>query len=247
MGIMTATNRFEIKYLVETSRFEEIKRAFTGLLVPDANNVDDRGYYNYSIYFDSPDHHAYLEKHEGQSLRVKPRIRFYRAATDDPPIGAFLELKKRNDRTVSKSRLPVPLDLAERLLTSGPVDIEHDRNDPGALGEFLYLTRRFAMLPSVTVLYHRSAYHSPIYPQLRLTFDRGIRCSLRTGMNVPTSAFLYALEPRQMIVEMKFNEFAPELVMQRCRSLGLTQVTFSKFGVSVERCYEMLEPKRQFD
>lgn len=249
MPDMTTTSRYEIKYLVPARRMDEIKRVLGGLLIPDANNVDDQGYYNHSIYFDSPRFDAYMEKHEGQSDRVKPRVRFYRPLIDGPPAAAFLELKKRDNRVIKKERQPVSLDLARQLLTRGPQQLDlgiNGENGPGALGEFIYVSRRYGMVPAVTVLYHRSAYFSPIYPQVRLTFDRGIKCSLRTDMDVLGSSLAYALDPREMIVELKYNNQAPHLLLQRCRALGLTQVTFSKFAIALETSLDPLQQGRYF-
>ncbi len=236
MDLATFTNRFEIKYLVEARRFDEILAAFQGLLIPDPAGVENHGYYNYSIYFDSPRYRFYGEKHEGMQSRVKPRLRLYRSAIDATPSGYFLELKKRFDRIIRKERSKVTRAEAERLLTKGPISIDAKTDSPPALNEFIYARNRFCLLPCVTVLYHRAAFYSRIYPNLRMTFDRGLRCSLLTGLDNPLSAFSYALPPQQMVLELKYSERVPRLVLQRCRELELQQATFSKFAVCLEHC-----------
>ena len=75
MSVNGFTNRYEIKYLVEARRIDEIKAKLAGFFEPDPNAVDGAGYYVYSIYFDSPLHRFYSEKREGQLTRIKPRIR----------------------------------------------------------------------------------------------------------------------------------------------------------------------------
>ena len=47
------TNRYEIKYIVPTRSLAYIRNSLMGLIVPDSFNIGEKGYYNYSIYFDT--------------------------------------------------------------------------------------------------------------------------------------------------------------------------------------------------
>ena len=68
------TNRYEIKYRVPVRRLPEIEREIGDFLIRDVNGDQNGGYYNYSVYFDSPDYRYYTEKREGELTRIKPRI-----------------------------------------------------------------------------------------------------------------------------------------------------------------------------
>lgn len=240
MDWQTYTNRYEIKYVVEARRLPEIQQGLGEFLTLDANADDSQGYFNYSIYFDSPNYHFYTEKREGELVRIKPRIRLYRSALDAPPKGMFLELKGRYDRIVTKRRAPIDRGFAEELLSSSPAEINGHTVDTSALGEFFYLAHRFRLAPCVTVFYHRIAYHGAFYPDVRVTFDREIRCSRATGLDNPEHAFLSALPANLMVLELKYTNKVPRLLLKRIHSLGLQQTSFSKYAVCLESSSDAL-------
>lgn len=235
MNNRTFTNRYEIKYLVEARRQAEIEEGLRGFLEADVNCVHAGGYYNHSIYFDSPDYRYYTEKREGDLVRLKPRIRIYRTERQDQPKAIYIELKGRYDRIVTKSRSPIDRDLAEQFLAKGPVDLQGHTPGHSALDEFVYLAHRFDLAPCVSVLYHRSAFFGAFYPDVRVTFDRVIQCSRRTGLDAPEEAFIGAVPADWLVMELKYNNKVPRMLLQRFNSLGLQQATVSKFALSLER------------
>lgn len=233
----TTTNRYEIKYLVETKRIPEIRREIDGFFGQDVNANDQGSYINHSIYFDSPNYRFYREKSEGELVRIKPRIRMYRPTEDAPPTAIFLELKARYDRIVVKRRAPISLGLAERLLRPGPLQLTTREVENSVIGEFKYLCDRYALRPSVTVLYNRTALNGLYHQNLRFTFDREIRCSLTTELNNSIHALIAALPATQTILELKYNNQISELLLLRLNSLGLQQQTLSKYAIALERCH----------
>lgn len=238
MNSRTFTNRYEIKYLVEARRQADIEEALSGFLVADVNCVHAGGYYNHSIYFDSPDYRYYLEKREGDLVRLKPRLRIYRTERQDRPRGVYIELKGRYDRIVTKRRAPIDMDLAEQFLAKGPVNLNDYRSGDSALDEFVYLVNRFNLAPCVSVLYHRSAFYGAFYPDVRVTFDRVIECSRKTGLDAPEDSFIDAVPANWLVMELKYNDKVPRMLLQRFNSLGLQQSTFSKFATSLERTHD---------
>lgn len=236
----TFTNRYEIKYLVEAHRQAEIEEALSGFLEADANCVHAGGYYNHSIYFDSPDYRYYTEKREGDLVRLKPRIRIYRTERQDRPRGIYIELKGRYDRIVTKRRASIDMDLAEQFLAKDPVNLNDYTSGDSALGEFVYLAQRFDLGPCVSVLYHRSAFFGAFYPDVRVTFDRVIQCSRRTGLDAPEEAFIDAVPANWLVIELKYNDKVPRMLLRRFNSLGLQQATFSKFATSLERTHDAI-------
>ncbi|MHA1599227.1 MAG: polyphosphate polymerase domain-containing protein [Alphaproteobacteria bacterium] len=236
----TYGNRFEIKYVVDTRRLPEIEAGLSDFLEPDPNGNGGQGYYVHSIYFDSPDYRFYTDKIEGELIRVKPRIRCYRSAPNAPPRELFLELKGRFDRVVAKRRTPIDIALANRLLETPAPELNGAAVMPSALAEFNYLCQRYRLSPSVTVLYHRMPFHGAFYPNMRMTIDRAIQCSLSTRLDSPADAFGYALPPDQAIIELKYNEKVSGLLLRRLRSLNLRQQTISKYAISLETCYRQV-------
>ena len=234
------TNRYEIKYLLGAGRLAEVQAALQGYLHLDANGSHDGGYYVHSIYFDSPDMRFLREKYEGELTRVKPRIRTYRSSLDGPPAGIFLELKGRYDRIVEKRRCPIDRSLAKLLLTETPVHPNGWSAKHTVLGEFLYMSHRFRLVPTVSVLYHRTAYFGAFWPNLRVTFDRLVLSSPATGLDAPSEDFVQTIPCSQTVMELKYNDKVPQSLLRRINSLGLQQRSFSKYAVSVERCFRGL-------
>ena len=234
------TNRYEIKYLLGAERLAEVQAALRDYLLLDANGSEDGGYYVHSVYFDSPDLGFLREKFEGQLTRVKPRIRAYRRSLDGAPSALFLELKGRHDRIVQKRRCAIERPFAELLLTQTPVHPNGWSAKHTVLGEFQYMSHRLRLIPTVSVLYHRTAYFGTLWPNLRITFDRLMLCSPATGLATPSQSFMQAVPFGQTVMELKFNDKAPLSLLRQIRSLGLQQRTFSKYAVSVERCYRGL-------
>lgn len=58
----TFTNRYEIKYLTSRARAEKLRDTVGEIFVVDEKAGGRGGYYNYSIYFDSPRYYFYREK-----------------------------------------------------------------------------------------------------------------------------------------------------------------------------------------
>ena len=234
------TNRYEIKYLLDPGRLEEVKAALQDYLRLDANGSHDGGYYVHSIYFDSPDMRFLREKFEGELNRVKPRIRTYRSSMDGAPTATFLELKGRYDRIVQKRRCPIDRSLARLLLTETPVHPNGWSAKHTVLGEFQYMSHRFHLVPAVSVLYHRTAFFGAFWPNLRVTFDRLVLCSPVTSLEAPSDDFLQAIPCSQTVMELKYNDKLPQCLLRRINCLGLQQRTFSKYATSVERCFRGL-------
>ena len=234
------TNRYEIKYLLDAGRLADVQAALKDYLHLDANGSHDGGYYVHSIYFDSPDMRFLREKFEGDLTRVKPRIRTYRSSLDGPPAGIFLELKGRYNRIVEKRRCPIDRSLAKLLLTETPVHPNGWSAKHAVLGEFLYMSHRFQLAPAVSVLYHRTAFFGAYWPNLRITFDRLVLCSPATGLEAPSEDFVQTIPCSQTVMELKYNDKLPLTLLRRINSLGLQQRSFSKYAVSVQRCFRGL-------
>lgn len=234
------TNRYEIKYLLGAGQLADVQAALQDHLRRDANGSHDGGYYVHSIYFDSPDMRFLRQKYEGDLTRVKPRIRTYRSSLDGPSAGLFLELKGRYDRIVQKRRCPIDRSLAKLLLTETPVHPNGWSAKHTVLGEFLYMSHRFQLVPAVSVLYHRTAFFGAYWPNLRITFDRLVLCSPATGLDAPSEDFMQTIPCSQTVMELKYNDKLPLSLLRRINSLGLQQRSFSKYAMSVQRCFRGL-------
>ncbi|CAN0456863.1 unnamed protein product, partial [Ectocarpus fasciculatus] len=107
-----------------------------------------------------------------------------------------------------------------------------------------YLSDRFNLQPCVTVLYHREAFFSDLYKSLRVTFDSGLLCSLATHSEILSESYIHGLPGGETVLEVKYNDQIPKILLSRLNALGLQQRTFSKFAVSLERCFDQFRSRR---
>lgn len=227
------TNRFEIKYPSETSALAEVEALIADYLSPDEAMNGGQGYQVCSVYFDSPDLRFFRDKMEGELTRLKPRLRWYADSLDEAPSAYFLEMKGRYDRIVLKRRAALSRDLAEAILAD-PLSVPDSAiSNSSVLGEFSYMVQRFDLRPLVTVSYHRKPFRGRFHNNLRMTFDRMLRCSLSTSLDAKVSDFRYFLPANRSIIELKYNETVSRYLLQRLNSHGLIQQTFSKYAHSV--------------
>ena len=201
------------------------------------NGEVNQGYYNQSIYFDSHDLAHYREKQEGQNVRVKVRLRAHKKMPDGEPTRYFIELKHRFGAVSKKDRYILDENQAMDVLngrTLPGLTPDHDRqNTDDVPASFYYLSRKSIFQPVVSVLYHRAAYHSKMYPGIRLTYDTGVRASSLISFDSPLSSFYPSLDPRHCVIELKYPSVAPRLLLKRLNELGLQQITLSKYSSAV--------------
>ena len=218
----------------------KIRKSLEGLIMPDSFNVGEKGYYNYSIYFDTSSYKFYREKHEGLLYRVKPRIRFYRNTLDGPISKIFLEFKIKHDRIVKKERTEISKEMMNSILSGDPkFGLKDDSlaNDP-VISRLYSFTKKYYLKPKVVVYYNRSAFYSDLYPNIRLTIDSNIRGSLAVGGDALSDSFSYILPPHFSMIELKYNNKLPKIFISKIQELELRQATFSKYATALEVCTE---------
>ena len=138
---------------------------------------------------------------------------------------------------VAKSRVQIPSDLARTLLGARAHDVDHESLASPVLRRFSYLVQRDKLLPAVCVLYHRNAYRCRFGRSLRITYDTGLQCSLKTNLEVPLSSFTYVLPPNQMVIEVKFRDRIPMWLARTIEHLQLEEISLSKYALAMERCF----------
>lgn len=224
---------YESKFLVETTRAPQIESAIGDLLVPDPHTLGAEGTYNHTIYFDSPAYQAYNRAQAVEHVTVRPRIRAYRTNPCAPAAALYLELKRRFDRVIAKRRTAIDHDLADGLLTGSLSETGNVASMSSVLAEFQYLVQRFGLRPSVSVLYHRSAFFVAPDRDVRVTFDRLVQFGPVNSFEAPIEAFSCALPPDQMVVEVKYGEDVPEDLLDRLDCLGMRPQGFSKYACAL--------------
>lgn len=238
MNSLFVAGRREIKYVLEQDQLKALDKALRPVLELDLNNQNDQGYFNYSIYFDSPSFRFWHEKIEGLSVRVKPRLRVYKSKIDSAPSVYFLELKHRHGHFISKERTRVSKEIAQALIEGEDITAAQlEFSD--ILKKFHYLKRRHNLMAVVCVMYHRFAYAIPIQHRLRITYDTHLQCSRVIGFDTLPEVFSYVEPPGRSIIELKYDKIVPHWINNLCERLQLQQVSYSKYSESMSRAHSV--------
>lgn len=228
--------RHECKYVISEEMAGEIRHHIAPYVQPDrhAAGSDDTSYDITSLYLDSDDLKLFWETEEGRLDRIKLRIRSYDDALQSP---VFLEIKRRSNSLVLKSRARVDRQALASLLSGVrpkvgdlPADQLH------CCEEFAGWMSRWLAQPMVWVRYRREAYEGTYNPDVRITFDRRLVCaSAQSRVEVVPPAHWRDVEPRRVVLELKFDGAHPAWMTRLVRRFQLQRRSFSKYGRSVRR------------
>lgn len=215
--------RHENKYAIDYGQYLCIRARLRAIARQDPHVRDDGTYLIRSIYFDNIDDKALSEKITGSAEREKFRIRYY----NDDLSYVTLEKKQKIKGLCKK---------VETLLSSDEVcdilsgDISFMRDHPSDLVKELYFAMVSQQLrPRVLVSYKREPY---IYGpgNVRVTFDSAIRTTAYSKdytdniHDIPSTD-----DPNMMIMEVKYDDFLPDVIKQIVNEGDIIQQSFSKY------------------
>lgn len=217
--------RHELKYQIRFSDYLAVRQRLRPVMKPDEHVRADGRYMVRSVYFDNAEDKVLREKINGFPKREKFRIRYY---NDDL---SFLVLEKKMKYNNLCRKEDVRLTETEcRALFAGKTEwmLPH----PSGLVRELYCRIRGQQLrPRVLVSYIREPY---VYEagNVRVTFDSQIRSTLfHTGFLEETvSDIRVAEEPGDMVMEIKYDAFLPDIISYLLQTEGIRQQAYSKYG-----------------
>ena len=216
--------RHELKYRISYVQYIELRNRLRTIMQSDLHTGVDGRYLIRSIYFDNYMDKALREKTYGVPGREKFRIRYY---NDD---FSYLTLEKKIKDNDLCMKIDAQLTEREcRELLNGST--EWMREHSSSLVQELYAKMHYQMLrPRVLVSYIREPY---IYRagNVRITFDSDIRTTLyhRDFLEEQVIDIDTAEEPQDMILEVKFDAFLPEIIRRLIQTNALRQTAFSKY------------------
>ncbi|MBQ9765072.1 MAG: polyphosphate polymerase domain-containing protein [Lachnospiraceae bacterium] len=223
--------RHELKFLISTSERDIIKQRLQTVLSLDAN-AENGSYMIRSLYFDDMWETAYSEKLMGTNTRRKYRIRCYNAS--DKVIK--LECKKKEGQYISKTAARLTREETDSILR-GDVDFLKDRKEK-VCRDFYVEWKANLMRPKVIVDYDREPFVYP-FGDVRITFDNFIRAGV-SDFNLfnPELPVLEIMEQGQLIMEVKFTEYLPNIIRDLLRIENCVAVAASKYVMCVEKSKE---------
>ena len=216
--------RHELKFKISNSAAEVLKQKLSLILKKDKNAYySDGSYLIKSLYFDDLDSSSYYEKMDGVLYRKKYRIRIYN--NNDEFIR--LEKKMKHNTYTAKEQMLISKDIYSKILNGKLDEID---SPTGLLEEFITNSKTKHLVPSVIVLYHRTAFTYPI-SEVRITFDSHIQSGLYNYDLFDKEVPMYDVsEPGKQVLEVKFNEVLPLHIANILNDIPSCKEAVSKFA-----------------
>lgn len=190
------------------------------------SHADSRGIYRVSsLYFDTPNDKALREKIDGVKTREKFRLRYYNDNTD------FIKLEKKSKTNNLSTKLSAVLTHQQaQMIIEGKIDFLLELKNP-LCTEFYSKLKAEQLKPKTIVVYDREAF---IYQpgNCRITFDRNLKTSLGVTEFLDPSHFKYDISEAITILEVKYDEFLPDIVKHAVQLNSRSSAAFSKYAVS---------------
>ena len=220
MAIQCCFKRVEKKYLLSRAQYEAIRRGIEGRVKPDAHPQ----YTICNVYYDTPDYRLIRASLEKPVYKEKLRLRSYGPARETDPV--FVELKTKFDGVVYKRRVTVTAGEAAAWMAGGRPEKESQISR-----EIDWFLQSYRPEPKVFLAYDREALAGVEDPELRVTFDTGIRCREREMDLRCGDQGILLLPEDQVLMELKLPGTTP---LWLARLLGENRVyptSFSKYGM----------------
>ena len=217
--------RKEMKYIVTIESFLRIQRLLQSVLQPDEHGVDG-AYMVRSQYYDSLTDADLQDNLDGVMEKRKVRIRIY--STD--ATMAKLEYKCKTGTDGVKLSLNISREEVLQM-ENGEYGFLLDKKEPLALELYNKMTEQVYM-PKTIIEYDRTAYTYPV-SDVRVTFDRNLRATVNPyGIFEENPFYLPLLSPDMGILEVKYNDFFPDVLKPMVKSIEDVSESYSKYSNS---------------
>lgn len=214
--------RHEWKHEINHADSLALQARLSAVMKKDSHAVGGR-YEIRSLYFDTPEDKALREKNDGINHRDKFRIRFYNGDT------SFIQLEKKSKHNglCAKQSCVITKEEAQKIVDG---DISWMMESGRPLCRELYSKMIYQRLrPKTIVDYTRIPFvFGP--GNVRVTIDFNIRTgNYRTDFLNPQTLTMPAGES-QIILEVKWDEYLPDIIMDAVSIPGRHASAFSKYA-----------------
>ena len=176
-----------------------------------------------SLYFDDPWDTALREKLDGVARREKFRIRYY----DGDASFLCLEKKIKQDGLCGKRSVLLSVQEVQRIL-DGDLDWMPASGRP-LIQELCWKMKSNGLGPRTIVDYTRDAYVFPA-GNVRVTLDSNIHTGLRSTDFLNPGSLTIPAGDAPTILEVKWDEFLPDLIRDAVQLPGRHTSAFSKYA-----------------
>lgn len=215
--------RHELKFYIHPREYVMLRSRVSALLPIDGHSGDREGYGIRSLYYDGPHDHALYDKNDGIFSREKYRIRIYNGS--DRVIK--LERKSKFGDYVCKESASMTREQYDQLRAG---DLEQfQRSGIALMKEFAHAVTSRGFRPVTIVDYKREAYTYDA-GEVRITFDKMLSGSVNSSdLFDPGLVLTEALEPTRTILEIKYNDFLPDMIRVLAQPSDAIRSTISKY------------------
>lgn len=223
--------RNELKYLLGYPEYTILKLRLQHIMKQDWNVNEDGQYVVRSLYFDDFENSAYYEKLRGLPDRRKYRIRIYNYSDDV----IHLECKMKKDRYIRKEIAPLTRQEFTMLMNGYPQFLLETQYDLHKVFYYEYMSK--ILRPRVIVDYEREPYIM-CAGDVRVTFDKHIRAGMdNLALFNESMSTAEVLPPGQMVMEVKYTQFLPEVVRQVLSPGVMQYLAISKYVMCCEQTF----------
>ena len=216
--------RHELKHEITLPDMIEIRQRLRAVMMVDPHAVDGK-YLIRSLYFDTPDDRALLEKQSGVSRRQKFRIRYYNGDK------SMIRLEKKSKVGGLGTKVSAALTEEEaKKIVDGEIDWMRDSEEE--LIRELYARMVSERLePKSIVDYTREPFlYAP--GNVRVTLDYNIRTGLLQTDFLDTECITVPASFGSCIMEVKWDGFLPEIIRDIVQLPEGRTGAFSKYEAS---------------
>ena len=214
--------RHEWKHEINVSDAMILRQRLRAVAKTDPHSIDGK-YLVRSLYFDDPADTALREKINGVNRREKFRIRYYNGDT------SWIRLEKKSKLNGLCRKESVSLNAQEALwIVSGELDWMMHSGKP-LIQELYTKMRNRCLKPKTIVDYTREAFlYAP--GNVRITLDYDIRTGLSSTDFLNPACVTIPAGNAPMILEVKWDEFLPDIIQDILQLEGRRAAAFSKYA-----------------
>lgn len=218
--------RYELKFLCTQIQLKILENQISYLMEKDKHS-GEKGFYTVrSLYFDDYRNSAMKQKEDGTDYRKKYRIRSYMEGTDEQ---FNLEIKYRVKDKIRKETCMLTREETAVILEGKPLENAYADKERIVLRQFEALRDSDCLQPAVIVEYDRIPY---VYPEgnVRITLDKNICASTENKKFMEKNIFaIPILNTGYHLLEIKYDEYLPDIIRQTLQIISLQKVSFSKY------------------
>ncbi|MGG0718508.1 polyphosphate polymerase domain-containing protein [Robertmurraya massiliosenegalensis] len=225
MGLDSLKGRRELKHEITKMDCYHLRQKLKHVMEIDPHANQEGKYFIRSVYFDNFNDKILTQKKEGLYSRDKFRVRLYDFNTD------YLNLEKKSKRNNLTYKQKCPLTTYEyEQIRNG--NISWMENDSRTLIQDLFVQMNLFQLKPLTVVDYEREVFIYLHGNVRVTFDRSIRTSLRNNDVLNPHLAMVDTNPDIVVLEVKYDEYLPSVIKHLLqigdRSIG----TYSKYQIS---------------